>query len=74
MTKDSLLFTRLLRPLRIHQRRRIVVRQEADQVRRLLEGLDALRHFGEQAIGNVLGEHHLAGGRGGHGDGRKRSM
>lgn len=63
----------LLRPLRIHQCSGVIVGQEADQVRRLLEGLEPLLDLLEQAIGDVLGQHHLAGGRGGgcwgrHGD------
>jgi hypothetical protein len=29
-------------------------------VRRLLEGLEALFDFGKKAVGNVLGQHHLA--------------
>jgi len=60
---DSLFLAGLLRPLRIHQSRRVIVSQEANQVRRLFESLDAFLDFAEQAIGDVLGQYHLAGGR-----------
>ena len=68
-----LLLTSLLRPLRIHQRSRVIVGQEADQVWRLLEGLEPLLDLLEQTIGDVFGQHHLAMGRRGgcwgrHGD------
>jgi hypothetical protein len=33
-------------------------------VRRLLEGLEALMDFTEEVVGNVLAQHHLAGGGG----------
>lgn len=61
---NSLLLTRLLCPLRVHQRRGVAVRQEAHQVRWLLQRLHALLHLREQAIGDVLGQHNLAGGWG----------
>lgn len=68
-----LLLTSLLRPLRIHQRSRVIVGQEANQVWRLLESLEPLLDLLEQTIGDVLGQHHLAMGRRGrfwtrHGD------
>lgn len=31
-------------------------------MRRLLESLEALVNFGEEAVGNVLAQHYLAGG------------
>lgn len=59
----SLFLTRLLRHLGIHQRRGVVVGKESHQVRRLLQGMDALLDLRKQAIGNMLREHDLARGR-----------
>jgi hypothetical protein len=72
---DSLLLAGLLRHLRVCQCGRVIIGQQADQVRRLLEGLEALVNFAEEVVGNVLAQHHLAGGggflgRGRHGDDR----
>jgi hypothetical protein len=39
-------------------------------MRRLLKGLEAFVDFGEETVGNVLAQHHLAGGRGLVGRGR----
>lgn len=58
----SLFLTGLLRPLSIHARGRVIVGEEPDEVRGFVQGLQALLDLREQAVRNVLGEHHLAGG------------
>ena len=63
MKECSLFLTSLLRPLGIHQCRGVVVGEESHQVRCLLQGLEALLDLRNQAIGDMLGEHNLAGGR-----------
>lgn len=70
---NSLLLAGLLCHLRVGQGSRVIVGQQTDEVRRLLEGLEAFVDFGEEAVGNILAQHHLAGRRrlvcrGGHDD------
>lgn len=53
---------RLLRPLRVHARCRVVVGEEPDQMGPFVQRLQSLSDLRQQAIGDILGKNNLAGG------------